>query len=227
MPRPGKAGPEIPGELAERIAAALDAGAAQQAAALSTVGRLWLSEAGPLCGDARIEGERVAPVPGEGECGIDRPVRVDRIAGVAFDPPPVLDCRLATGLAQWITATAMPLFAADGAALAGLGIAGGYVCRGVNYSEEGRISEHGRGMAIDIARFERADGSTIAVLDGWGSEGGGDLLGRVHGDACGIFGTALGPGSDAFHQDHFHYDAAERRRGYCPDDYAPEEEEGG
>ncbi len=217
--------PVIGPALAERVAATLRAEAAAEAAAHRAVGRLWLAERGPPCGEAGVEGERVEPVTGAGECGIDRPVRVERIAGVTLDPAPVLDCRLVKALGEWLAERATPLFAADGAALEGLGIAGGYVCRGINYDDEGDISEHGRGLAIDIARFERADGSTIAVLDGWGSADSGMLLARLHGDACGIFGTALGPESNAWHQDHFHYDAAGRRRAYCPEGYVAEEDE--
>ncbi len=37
----------------------------------------------------------------------------------------------------------------------------------------------------------------------------------VHDGACGIFGTVLGPESNAAHRDHFHFDGAERRKPYC------------
>jgi len=41
------------------------------------------------------------------------------------------------------------------------------------------------------------------------------FLRSVHAGACGIFGTVLGPESNAAHRDHFHFDGAERRKSYC------------
>jgi hypothetical protein len=73
-----------------------------------------------------------------------------------------------------------------------------------------------RGRAVDIMRFRRSDGSYVNVLDGWPSPEHGDLLREVHEGACGIFSTTIGPESDAFHEEHFHYDVAERQRPYCP-----------
>jgi len=41
-------------------------------------------------------------------------------------------------------------------------------------------------------------------------------LKAMHRAACGIFGTTLGPGSDRYHENHFHYDTARHRSGpYC------------
>ena len=41
------------------------------------------------------------------------------------------------------------------------------------------------------------------------------FLRAIRDGACGIFGTVLGPESNAAHRDHFHFDAAERRKSYC------------
>jgi hypothetical protein len=111
---------------------------------------------------------------------------------------------------------AIPAFEADGASLVGLDIAAAYVCRNVNDADDGELSEHARGRAIDISGFRRSDASSVSVLDAWRSREHGDLLLEVHEGACGIFTTSIGPDSDAFHEDHFHYDVAERRRPYCP-----------
>ena len=54
------------------------------------------------------------------------------------------------------------------------------------------------------------------MLDHWSTYRRGRLLRRLHGGACGPFGTVLGPESDRFHQDHFHFDTASYRSGpYC------------
>jgi hypothetical protein len=63
--------------------------------------------------------------------------------------------------------------------------------------------------------IEPVDVLHMASLE-YGHEGHGDLLREVHEGACGIFSTSIGPDSDALHEDHFHYDLAERRRPYCP-----------
>lgn len=42
------------------------------------------------------------------------------------------------------------------------------------------------------------------------------FLKQIHADACGIFGTVLGPEANDAHRDHFHLDMAERRyKSYC------------
>ena len=43
-----------------------------------------------------------------------------------------------------------------------------------------------------------------------------EFVTKVHGDACGIFGTVLGPEANDAHKDHFHLDMKARaRRAYC------------
>jgi hypothetical protein len=39
-----------------------------------------------------------------------------------------------------------------------------------------------------------------------------EFVRKVHDDACGIFGTVLGPDANAAHKDHFHLDMKKRRR---------------
>jgi len=42
------------------------------------------------------------------------------------------------------------------------------------------------------------------------------FLKRIHTEACGIFGTVLGPEANDAHRDHFHVDTAKRRyKAYC------------
>lgn len=169
-----------------------------------------------LCGAPGIIGEVAAPIRDVSGCGISRPIRVHSIAGVALDPPTVIGCSLARRIATWLDRAAKPAFAESGDRLVGIGVAAGYVCRTVNNAEQAKISEHGLGRAIDIARFRLAGGETVSVGDDWRSDGYRDQLRRVHTAACGPFSTTLGPGSDSHHHDHFHYDIARRRTPYCP-----------
>ena len=91
-----------------------------------------------------------------------------------------------------------------------------YACRTRNNKKGARISEHGKGRAVDIAAINLNDGSQMTVLNGWRSAKNGPALKRMHKAACGPFGTVLGPNADRYHQDHFHFDTARYRSGpYC------------
>lgn len=95
-------------------------------------------------------------------------------------------------------------------------VAAHYACRRRNNSKTGKISEHGRGRAIDISGFELANGSEISVLRDWSAGSSSRALQRMHAEACGPFGTVLGPRANRFHLDHFHFDTARYRNGtYC------------
>lgn len=169
-----------------------------------------------LCGDPAIVGERLAALEGPGGCGITRPVRVRSVAGVALDPPAVLDCPTARRLSGWLAADVKPALAGRAGRLVGIDIAAAYVCRNVNYAEDGDLSEHATGAAIDVARFRLAGGAVLSVADDWGRTQRGRLLQRLLDAACGPFTTVLGPASDAEHADHFHLGIAPRRSAYCP-----------
>jgi hypothetical protein len=78
------------------------------------------------------------------------------------------------------------------------------------------LSEHSFGKAIDIAGIGLKSGREITVLTGWNSSRDSAALRRMWQAACGPFGTVLGPNSNRFHRDHFHFDTASYRSGsYC------------
>jgi hypothetical protein len=106
------------------------------------------------------------------------------------------------------------------------------------------LSEHALANAIDISDFILASGERIAVIDSWRSDNPPlpvpnldrtssstasmqrvsvrlddperAFLKSVHDDACGVFGTVLGPGADEVHKSHLHLDMKERRGGsFC------------
>ncbi|WOI56471.1 extensin family protein [Palleronia sp. LCG004] len=171
----------------------------------------------PICGDRTILGETIAPIEGRiAACGIDRPVRVFSVSGVTLSQPATLDCGTARALRTWVDRGAKPALRRRGGGLAELQVPAHYACRTRNHQAGAKISEHGRGRAIDISAFKLRDGSEITVLDHWDSWRRGRLLRRMHEAACGPFGTVLGPESDRFHRDHFHFDTASYRSGpYC------------
>lgn len=88
-----------------------------------------------------------------------------------------------------------------------------YDCRSRNSQAGTKLSEHAKGNAIDIGRFHFADGSKLEVGSAKGKSQK-EFMKSLRDAACTYFTTVLGPGSDAYHRDHFHFDIAKRRRGY-------------
>ncbi|EPX82802.1 extensin family protein [Salipiger mucosus] len=172
---------------------------------------------GAVCGDISIQGEALGYVPGRiGGCGIQKAVRLRSVAGVGFTQQPVMDCRTAGALKTWINRSLKPAVGQRGGGVARIRVAAHYACRTRNNQRGAKISEHGKGRAIDISGFTLRNGGEVTVLGGWGTSRDGPMLRRVHSDACGIFGTVLGPGSDGYHADHLHFDTARYRGGaYC------------
>ena len=85
----------------------------------------------------------------------------------------------------------------------------GFDCRTRDHVAGGKISEHARGLAIDIASISFAGGRIYqvgALTDD--AERAFDHAARAA--ACGYFHTALGPGADAFHASHWHVDLESR-----------------
>jgi hypothetical protein len=92
-----------------------------------------------------------------------------------------------------------------------------YSCRGMVGAGGHHISEHAFGNALDIAGFVLADGRKVMVKTGWnGAPEESGFLHDVHGAACGIFSTVLGPGYNIYHYDHIHVDLMRRSSGRTP-----------
>ncbi len=171
---------------------------------------------GAVCGDAALEGKAIGRVkPKLKGCGLEDAVQVQSVAGVRLSQAAVMDCVTARALKTWIEETAKPAFSGQ-SGLRGLRVAAHYSCRTRNNQPGAKVSEHGRGRAIDISGFQLANGAEVSVLKGWKSAANAKTLRRLHKGACGTFGTVLGPNSDRYHQDHLHFDTARYRSGsYC------------
>ncbi|MFX0546916.1 extensin family protein [Roseovarius sp. S1116L3] len=172
---------------------------------------------GMVCGDPSIQGEEVGRLPGRiSGCGIDDAVKVRSIEGVALSQHALMDCQTAVAIKTWIASGMKPAVGDYGGGVRQLRVAAHYACRARNNQRGAKISEHGKGHAIDIAGFQLRDGRTITVLTDWDKGQKGEILSRMHRSACGPFGTVLGPEADRFHRDHFHFDTARYRVGsYC------------
>ncbi len=171
---------------------------------------------GSVCGDIDIQGKAVGRVKGNIKaCGIKDAVQITSVSGVKLSRPSTMDCGTAQALNKWVDKTVKPTFKRRGP-LVELQVAAHYACRTRNNRKGARISEHGKGRAIDISGFKMADGEVVTVLNGWRKNPSKKQLTKVWRGACGPFGTVLGPNSDRYHRDHFHLDTARYRSGtYC------------
>lgn len=164
---------------------------------------------GFVCGDRAIRGEELAPITSRVRgCGIAEPVRVTSVDGIRLTTPATIDCTTARALKSWIEDGMRPAFGRQ--EVVELRIAASYICRPRNNVRGAKISEHGRGKAIDISGFILSDGRELSIAGDYNR-----TIRRAHKAACGVFGTTLGPGSDGYHEDHLHFDTANLDRPYC------------
>lgn len=179
--------------------------------------RAALLAKGAVCGDIAIQGETIGRVSAKRSgCGVNDAVKVSSISGVALSQKSIMDCKTASALKKWIDDGAKKVIGTQGGGLASLQIMGHYSCRNRNNQKGGKISEHGRGRAVDIGAFKLKNGTSFSVLRDWNGSKWSDELSKMHRAACGPFGTVLGPHANKYHKDHFHFDTARYRSGsYC------------
>src|SRR5215212_5767498 len=160
-----------------------------------------------------------APVPirvEPAQCARFDMVRLDRVmmpdqTFVAVTPAPQLQCTMAEALVEWIRMDVGPAAATLGAPLAAVAGFDSYECRGRNNIAGAKLSEHGKGNAIDIGAINLNNGATFTLTDPQVSKPFRDQMRTL---ACARFTTVLGPGSDGYHEEHVHLDLAERSHGY-------------
>ena len=85
------------------------------------------------------------------------------------------------------------------------------IFRGLSFSSlnlflGAKLSEHGRGNALDIRALRLADGRAVELTDPQVPK---DFREGLRQSVCARFTTVLGPGSDGYHEDHVHVDLAE------------------
>lgn len=159
---------------------------------------------------------QVTPLPprvGPGSCGGVDMVRLSAVKlpdnnTVAVNPPAELRCEMATTFSDWVREDAAPKFAP--ARLTAIANYDSYDCRGRNRIAGAKISEHGKGNALDVRGF-MVGGKFVSPVDYKVSH---ELRDSLKQSACSRFSTILGPGSDGYHEFHIHFDIAERRSKY-------------
>jgi hypothetical protein len=150
------------------------------------------------------------------QCAVPDLVRLDRVkmpdrTQTAIHPPATVRCAMAEVWSQWIRADLGPAAVELGAPLAAVSGVGSYECRGRNRIPGAKLSEHGRGNAIDFTSIKLRNGGRFNLTDRQVSKPFRELVRSL---ACARFTTVLGPGSDGYHNDHIHLDLAERSNAY-------------
>lgn len=172
---------------------------------------------GRICGSRSIRGYKLAPIPGKlYGCGIAQPVQVTSVDGVWLTQPATMECSTAKALNSWVKDGVKPAVRRLGGGVASLQVIAHYSCRTRNSQPGAKISEHGKGRAIDIAAINLKNGQSLTVLRDWRKRATRKVMRVVHSTACGPFRTVLGPNADKYHQDHFHLDTSRRGgKSYC------------
>jgi hypothetical protein len=119
---------------------------------------------------------------------------------------PAMLCSFGRQFSTWVQEVAAPMtLGYTGKKLAQIEIGSAFSCR-ARYDKPGAVpSEHAKGDAIDILSFDLANDRHIRVKD-QDSDTDRDLVRALRTTACGYFTTVLGPGADAAHAEHFHFD---------------------
>lgn len=166
--------------------------------------------------------EPESSLTGKGTCGMVHPFKVAAMDGglVEVSPKATLACPIISEVDRWIAdsvqRSATTWF---GEQVVEIKQISAYSCRGMNGQPGAHISEHAFGNALDVAAFKLQSGREIVIKKAWkfGSYEERGFLRDIISDACERFTTVLGPGSNSFHYDHFHFDLSRRSSGrtYC------------
>ena len=154
----------------------------------------------------------LAPINDGGSCSIPYPVQVSGLAGsVEMKPAATLSCEMAATFAEWTrnelqSAARWRYFSG----VRTINQGSSYSCRRI--AGTSTPSQHSSGNALDVMSFTLRNGHDIDVAKpGWFAFRERGLLNNVRSGGCNYFSTVLGPGYNAAHADHFHFDIQDRR----------------
>jgi len=156
--------------------------------------------------------EMVPQLVADQACQISNPVAIKSLkirgGAVALPGKPVLNCAFARQFVTWLGDVAAPVVAGhEDSALAAVSTGPGFQCRGRNGDASAKMSEHASGNAIDIDAIVLADKKRIDIVSvADAANPSYRLLMALRISACGYFTTVLGPGSNAAHATHYHFD---------------------
>lgn len=211
LPRPKPAIPAIAAPWREPLSFREAAGADFQTVAVT-------SEPSE-CRQRLEKSAKLRPLPrllGPGACGGEDMVELEAVLvekGKAIDirPAPMLRCEMAEKLALWVRDDIATRVAKSGLTLASVETYDDFSCRGRNRVFGAKLSEHGKGNAVDIRSITFTDKKSVLLTDKTFAK---DVRTDLRVSACARFTTVLGPGSDGYHEEHIHVDLAQRRGGF-------------
>lgn len=167
----------------------------------------------------RSAGAQIEPVTVDAAanpaCAVAEPVRLSGLAlsagrSIAFPDRPILACAFAASVVAFTRDLIDPLAVGQlGAPVAAIATGPGYECRSRNRQPGARLSAHATGIAIDVGSVLLVGGRRLLVGEPR-DDGEKRFFESVRAAACGWFTTVVGPGSDAAHGSHFHFDALVR-----------------
>ncbi|WP_162654041.1 extensin family protein [Lentilitoribacter sp. Alg239-R112] len=154
-------------------------------------------------------------------CLVERPLKLSALGkGIALSSEITARCEVVLALDDLVSDVAAPSAKLHlDKKLIEIKTSTSYQCR-TRYGAKGtKVSEHGFANGIDITGFKFADKKVMPVSPKTGVVSGHALnaakfQAAVRAGACAYFTTVLGPGTNAAHKDHFHFDLAYRKGGY-------------
>lgn len=150
----------------------------------------------------------------EGACSIRNPVLVSALPNsIEVSPASLMECSFAEGLVRWVNDVVVPrtrehLQSKPTRLLIGTS----YQCR--DQRSGGKLSEHAFGNGVDVMGFDFDNHPPLVIKSQPEDSPEAAFQNAIRKEACSIFTTVLGPGSDSDHSDHLHVDMRERKGDY-------------
>ncbi|WP_168192873.1 extensin family protein [Undibacter mobilis] len=162
---------------------------------------------------------KLRPIPrliGPGACGGEDMVELEAVLinkdrRIDIRPAPFLRCEMAEQFTLWVRDDVAARVTKNGQTLASVETYDDYSCRGRNRIFGAKLSEHGKGNAVDVRSITFTDKKSVLLTDKTFAK---DVRTDLRASACARFTTVLGPGSDGYHEEHIHVDLAQRRGGF-------------
>ena len=169
------------------------------------------------------------PIEDPQGCNVAAPLKVASLGmGVEIAPEAILNCRTTEALALWVRDSLIPasrrILNAEPNRIMHDST---YVCRPRNNQEGAKLSEHATANAVDIGSIGFVGRAPVKVEALSDTLPEGRFADAIRRGSCAYFTTVLGPGSNAAHATHFHFDMAERRGGHRLCDMGETETAGG
>lgn len=154
-------------------------------------------------------------------CLVERPLKLSALGNaIKLSGEITTRCEVVLALDDLISRVAIPSAKLHlGKKLTHVKTSTSYQCRTRNGAQGAKVSEHGFANGIDITGFMFTDGTVMPVSPKKDITSNSDLnavkfQAAIRAGACAYFTTVLGPGTNAAHKDHFHFDLAYRKGGY-------------